>query len=576
MTTHASTPFKQRLVQVWSWITEPAPSVQEPEHRRQARLLASFLVLFSMLAFWVFGVPSFFNPAVPPLRNPDVYVALGATAILLLAYALNRAGRYTLAATLTVGAFSAGTTVTAVAALSGAMPSYAPTDVNVLIYQVVPVLFASLLLPAWITALVVAVNGVVMLLLPLFFPQVTLAILLSGPLGFFLAVSALILLTAHHRNQLEKDRRAELAEKEMRYRSLSETTFDGIMISEEGRVVEANTGFARMFGYTLSEVIGMSWLEFIDEEAGDLVARCIEAGDEQSHQTRGVRKDGTRFHIDLVAKSLTHRGRAVHVVAIRDVTERVRAEEEREALIAELEARNAELEQFTYTVSHDLRSPLITIRGFVGMLEQDAAALDHERMKNDMAHISSATEKMHRLLNELLELSRIGRLANPSEEVSLGDLAREAVSMVGGRLAERNVQVDIADDLPTVYGDPNASKFMGDQPDPHIWIGARHDGEETVFYVRDNGMGIDPRYHERVFDLFEKLDARSGGTGIGLTIVKRIVEVHGGRIWVESEGVGCGSKFCFTLPDSRALAEGEAEAPPGWVGALSGSALNPR
>ncbi|MCP5103508.1 MAG: hypothetical protein GY950_09025 [bacterium] len=95
----------------------------------------------------------------------------------------------------------------------------------------------------------------------------------------------------------------------------------------------------------------------------------------------------------------------------------------------------------------------------------------------------------------------------------------------------------------------NAAKFMGDQSTPRIEIGTRLNDRETIFYVRDNGVGIDPRYHRKVFELFDKLDAKSNGTGVGLAIVKRIVEVHGGRIWVESEGTGKGSIFCFTIPE---------------------------
>jgi len=169
----------------------------------------------------------------------------------------------------------------------------------------------------------------------------------------------------------------------------------------------------------------------------------------------------------------------------------------------------------------------------------------------------------------LLELSRIGRLMNPPEETPLDELAREAVITVAGRLAMRGVHVEIAPDLPVVYGDrtrlrevlenllSNAVKYMGDQPHPRIEIGVRYDGAdaERVFYVRDNGMGIEPRYHQKVFGLFEKLDPKAEGTGVGLAIVRRIVEVHGGRIWVESEGAGLGSAFCFTLADRREKGE---------------------
>jgi signal transduction histidine kinase len=232
---------------------------------------------------------------------------------------------------------------------------------------------------------------------------------------------------------------------------------------------------------------------------------------------------------------------------------------ERKKLINELENKNSELERFTYTVSHDLKSPLVTINGFLGYLEQDAVSGNMDRMKRDVQRIHDAVKKMQRLLSELLELSRIGRMMNPPETLSFEDLAREAMNIVQGRLEERGVTVRIQPNLPSVYGDrprlvevlqnllDNAAKYMGYQPDPCIEIG--QDGVEDdklVFFVKDNGLGISSEHHERIFGLFNKLDAKSEGTGVGLALVKRIVEVHGGRIWVKSEE-GIGSTFFFTL-----------------------------
>jgi PAS domain S-box-containing protein len=248
-----------------------------------------------------------------------------------------------------------------------------------------------------------------------------------------------------------------------------------------------------------------------------------------------------------------------NLILRNEITERQRVEAERERLIAEQEAKNAEMERFTYTVSHDLKSPLITICGFLGLLEQDALRGNVERMQTDIAYIHMAATTMQRLLDELLELSRIGRVVHPLTEIPLSALAHEAVTLVGGQIAARGVQVHIAPALPVVVGDrsrllevlqnlvDNAVKFMGTQPSPRIEIGCRQEEKETVYYVQDNGVGIEPRYHEKVFGLFERLESEGDGTGIGLALVKRIIEVHGGRIWVESAGQGCGSTFCFTL-----------------------------
>ena len=266
------------------------------------------------------------------------------------------------------------------------------------------------------------------------------------------------------------------------------------------------------------------------------------------------------------------------IAMVRDVTVRKWAETEREKLInmlekqkEELEEKNAELTQFTYTVSHDLKSPLVTINGYLGYIEQDAASGNIERLKRDTQRIQEAVNRMHKLLTELLELSRIGRMMDPPVSVLMNDLINDALEAVHGQLEKRDITVRILSpqgaqpNLPTVHGDrqrltevlqnliDNAAKYMGDQSNPLIEIGQRgEDDGKPIFFVKDNGIGIAPEYHERIFGLFNKLDAKSDGTGVGLALVKRIIEFHGGRIWVESE-YGKGSTFYFTLPVSKEM-----------------------
>jgi len=251
------------------------------------------------------------------------------------------------------------------------------------------------------------------------------------------------------------------------------------------------------------------------------------------------------------------------VVMVRDITQRKFVQVERERLINELEGKNAELERFTYTVSHDLKSPLITIKGFLGFLEKSAASGNTARLRGDITRIAEAADKMQALLNDLLNLSRIGRITEPHQMIDVAELTREVIELLYGRLHEKPIEVFIAPNLPPVYGDrrrlfevfqnliDNAAKFIGNAENPRIEIG--HQGFENdmpVFYVRDNGMGIAAQHLERVFGLFNKLDAQSEGTGIGLALVKRIIEVHKGRIWVEGEE-GRGATFFFTLPQSE-------------------------
>jgi signal transduction histidine kinase len=268
--------------------------------------------------------------------------------------------------------------------------------------------------------------------------------------------------------------------------------------------------------------------------------------------------EGRRFIQQVAFPIRTAKGFMLGSI-IRDITHQKQIEIERESLIRKLESQNAELERFTYTVSHDLKAPLVTIRGFLGYLIQDAKNGKLDRMQDDIQRIEKATDRMQSLLKDLLELSRVGRLMNPPEVIEFEALVHEAIDMASGVLSERGVQVDVAPDLPTISGDrqrllevvqnlvDNAAKFMGDQPNPKIEIGQQ--GEENdmlVFFVRDNGIGIAPEHHEKVFGLFNKLNQQIEGTGVGLALVKRIIEFHGGRIWVESE-IGKGATFYFTL-----------------------------
>jgi signal transduction histidine kinase len=225
-----------------------------------------------------------------------------------------------------------------------------------------------------------------------------------------------------------------------------------------------------------------------------------------------------------------------------------------------LEMKNAELERYAYTASHELKTPLITIRSYAGLVEREAEALNSDRIRKDAARIVNASEKMRERLDDLLSLARAGRIANATERVSLTAIAEEARALCEGGLSAAGVTLTIQPGMPETLVDrirfvevfqnliENAIKFTGGVRDPVIEIGMRQDGPGRTFFVKDNGIGIAPRFHATVFGLFDKLDPKSEGTGVGLAVVKRIVEVHGGRIWIESDGLGKGSAFCFTLP----------------------------
>lgn len=297
-------------------------------------------------------------------------------------------------------------------------------------------------------------------------------------------------------------------------------------------------------------------LPSIAEQTTFSIARALESGHVNAFE----------YQMPQSGENKTFEARIVSIDAdtviamIRDVSLIKWISSEREKLINELEAKNAELERFVYTVSHDLKSPLVTIVGFLGYLEEDLKRGDMDVLRKDIQRIYLAAYKMQDLLKDLLELSRIGRAMNPPQRISFAELAEEALDLTEGRLQERGARTVIQPDLPVVHGDrqrllellqnlvDNAAKYMGDQTNPTIEIGQLgREGNKSTLFVRDNGMGIAPEYHERIFGLFNKLDPSVDGTGVGLAIAKRIVEFHGGRLWVESEP-GKGATFYFTLP----------------------------
>jgi len=377
---------------------------------------------------------------------------------------------------------------------------------------------------------------------------------------------------------------AELEASRARYFDLYDLAPVGYFtLSEQGLILEANLTAAGLLGVARSALVKRPLTRFIFPEDQDIYYRhrqqLFEAGAPQVYELRLLRTNADPFWAQVEATAAQDAdGAPVCRAVVSDITERKQAEQalqeanerlerrvaERTADLAasekELRDKNAELERFTYTVSHELRSPLVTVKTFLGYLEADLARPDPDRVKQDLLYVHTATNKMGQLLDELLELTRVGRKANPPVRVTFQDLAHEAVRLVAGRITASAVEVQVTEAAVALIGDrprfveiwqnlvENACKFMGNQAKPCIHIGVEARGAETVFFVRDNGAGIDPRYQSRVFGLFEKLDPRSEGTGLGLALVKRIVELYEGRIWVESEGPGQGANFQFTLP----------------------------
>ncbi|HEY5375106.1 MAG TPA: PAS domain S-box protein [Polyangiaceae bacterium] len=354
-----------------------------------------------------------------------------------------------------------------------------------------------------------------------------------------------------------------VAERERQFRTLTENLPDLVArLDRAQRYIYVNPVFETFMRLPLQDLLGKS--------IGDLgmdattqarwmtaVQRVLDFREATSIEDEFMGQDGLRTWEARLVPEISEAGEVDSVLIIsRDVTER-RAREE------ELRLKNDELTRFTYTVSHDLKSPLVTIQSFLGFLVEDAKRGDAERVARDVSFIKTAAERMAALLTDLLQLSRVGRKQNTLERLPLRQLVDEALAMVAGRIAAHKPTITLEVESVSVLGDrlrlvevfqnllDNAVKFSSTADAPRILIATAQLEQEIVISIRDNGMGIDARYQHKLFGLFEKLHPEMEGTGVGLALVKRIIDVHGGRIWVDSAGPGQGTTVSFTIPGTK-------------------------
>ena len=367
-----------------------------------------------------------------------------------------------------------------------------------------------------------------------------------------------------------------LRESETKYREVVERAADGIVMTDQGRILFANDAFASMSGHAGEELAGMSFLDFVPEDQRGMIADRVRrrlAGEDvpARYEIDLLRKDGTRFSVEASAGVITVAGAQRDLVLLHDITARKQAEQEIRRLNEELrqrvvnrteqlDAASRELEALAYSIAHDVRAPLRTIDGFSAAVLEDERGLSDDGVVS-LQRVRAAAQTLARRLDDISGLSRVSRRELLRQPIDLSTLAQAIGDELAAENPSRAVCLTVAPGL-TADADPvlarvllrellgNAWKFTRPRAEAHVAVGALDVEDEHAFFVRDDGVGFEMRYAEHLFGAFQRMHppGEFEGDGIGLAMVQRLVRRHSGRCWAEAE-VGKGATFFFTLPD---------------------------
>jgi PAS domain S-box-containing protein len=340
------------------------------------------------------------------------------------------------------------------------------------------------------------------------------------------------------------------------YKKFYELSFDLMCVVDRTHFLSVNDKFPRHLGYTREEMLARPWVEFIhpDDRAASVAASSAELKADTTFVNRYLTKDGR--YIWLEWRYRPDENGEVYATC-RDITERKVIEDQLGRYLIDLRRSNEELEQFAYAASHDLQEPLRTISNYAQFIQEDYGEKLPAELKEHLGYIVEAAKQGRALVNDLLELSRVGRNIQFGW-VDLNDIVDQAVISTEFQIRETRATVK-RESLPLVWGDPvtllllvrnlisNAVKFRKDTAPPEVFISGRSDAAAWHFSVKDNGIGMDPKYSQQVFAVFKRLDRSRPGTGIGLSICRKVVDLHGGRIWIDS-APGAGATVHITVP----------------------------
>ena len=360
----------------------------------------------------------------------------------------------------------------------------------------------------------------------------------------------------------------QLIASEEKFREIFNKANDMITLNEmvkgfPGKFIEINEVGIKRLGYTKEELLNMGPPDIVAPEKRHKMpenARLLIKDGCNTFEIIHVTKDGKKIPVEVNNHLINYKERKVCLAISRDITERKKAEEERENLINELKRSNEELQQFAYITSHDLQEPLRTIASFTQLLEKRYKGKFDSDADEFMSYTVDAAIRMKQMIQDLLEYSRVSTRAEDFKPVDTEKILKNVLFDLK-IIIENNEAKITYDNLPTVMGDKeqlqrvfqnlisNAIKFRKPGEPPKIHISAKKENNENIFSVKDNGIGIEEQYYDRIFTIFQRLHTLDEfkGSGIGLSITRKIIEHHGGSIWVESE-YKKGSTFFFTIP----------------------------
>ncbi|MCI0710684.1 MAG: ATP-binding protein [Chloroflexi bacterium] len=530
--------------------------IEEASQRRRAQLLSTLIRTLAPLGVFFVLVPNAIQSYLGTSHiRPVLYLI--AMLILIATFSIVRLSRskyHRLTAIMTIYTASAVTLIASVLVERPRGHEFA------LYYISIPVLLSSVFLSVRSAIGIAVINLVAMAGVALIFLNSIQEEIFVGPIRYIVVISVALIMAAHFRDLMEQDNMAVLSEQEMRYRGLFETVFEGLLVYNDGKIIDTNLHLSRKLGYATDDLVGKPLSAIIDPAVP--VAQLLKSAEKSSIEAVLVRANGTHCDMELVARPVTLLGHTVTLIATRDITDRKLAAEQA-VQIARQEERVNTLQEIIEYISHDFKTPLTTVNANLYLLRKMDVAGERTRYYDAL---QTASDRMVRMVDQVLTFSRLDLNKDSNlPDIDIHTAIDDELMRISTRASARNITIQkvFCDDPSTIRMSVdnlydlvanllnNALQFTGDGG--NITVTTAVTGTHVIMEICDTGIGIAPDDLSRIFDKFyrvEKARPETGGSGLGLAIVQKIVEVHQGHIEVQSQP-GHGSMFRVSLPLSQ-------------------------